>query len=130
RQLVSTGGSNGTPAAPILANITLTQAQVNAILDADGGSGNGGRLRLVFRVKTNRGYDDENQGNAPAEGTNNAAGGFSSLTRGAAIVDDVSVTGGGATALANGFESASDINNSTGVPATTAWKSTGKPPGV
>ncbi|TMQ71743.1 MAG: hypothetical protein E6K80_04730 [Candidatus Eisenbacteria bacterium] len=129
RQLVSTGGSNGTPAAPILANITLTQAQVNAILDADGGSGNGGRLRLVFRVKTNRGYDDENNGNAPCEELN-CAGGYTSLTRGAAIIDDVTCSGGGATALSNGFESTSDVNNSTGVPATTAWKSTGKPPGA
>ncbi|HET9327115.1 MAG TPA: FlgD immunoglobulin-like domain containing protein [Candidatus Eisenbacteria bacterium] len=130
RELVSVAGSQGTPAAPITANIVLTQAQVNSILDADGGAGNGGRLRLVFRVKTNRGSDDENQGNTPNEGTNNAAGGFSSLTRGAAIIDDVSVSGGGATALTNGFESVNDVDNNTGVAATLAWKSTGKPPGA
>src|SRR4030095_2342872 len=40
----------------------------------------------------------------------------------------VSVSGGGAAALTTGFEVANDVNNSTGVAATLAWKSTGKPP--
>jgi hypothetical protein len=44
-------------------------------------------------------------------------------------VDDITVnTGSGAVVFGN-FESASDIDNSTGV-ATAKWKSTGKPPGV
>ncbi len=131
---LSVAGSNGTPAAPILASFTLTQTEVNNILDADGGSGNGGRLRIVFRVKTNRGFDDENSGNSPPEGSNTTGeptgAGFSSLTRGAAIIDDVTCSGGGAAALNNGFESASDVDNSTLTPATTAWKTTGKPPGA
>jgi hypothetical protein len=118
KELLSVAGINGTPALPITVNTSLTQTQANNILDADGGSGNGGRIRIVFRVKTNRGFDDENNGNC----------GFTSGTAGAAIIDDVSMSGGGATALTNGFESAGDVNNSTGVPATAAWKSTGKPP--
>lgn len=129
KELVSVAGVQGTPAAPIAPSFTLSQTDVNNILNNDGGANNGGRLRIVFRVKTNRGFDDENNGNAPCEGTG-CTGGYSSATRGAAIIDDVSVSGGGATALTNGFESAGDVNNSTGVPATTAWKSTGKPPGA
>ena len=46
----------------------------------------GGTVRLVFRIKTNRGFDDEDFGFAQS---------YSSQTRGAAIIDDVSVTQGG-----------------------------------
>jgi hypothetical protein len=118
KEILSKAGINGTTAAPIVFSLTIPAATVNAFLDADGGAGNGGRLRLVFRVKTNRGYDDETNG----------ASGFSSGTAGAAIVDDVSVSGIGAIPLSNGFESAGDINNDNTVAASAAWKSTGKPP--
>ena len=121
KQLLSVAGTVGTTAAPITFSTNLTAAQVNNFLDADGGSGNGGRMRIVFRVKTNRGFDDENQGNS----------GFSSGGSGAAIVDDVSVSGGGATTLTEGFEGTNGgVDNGTGVAATAAWKSTGKPPGI
>ena len=92
----------------------IYETELNAILDADGVDGNGGTVRLVFRVKTNRNSDDEI--------------GYSSGTKGAAIVDNVLWTGGSA---ADGdFESATSINNRTDVAATAAWKSTGKPPSV
>src|SRR5262245_16248511 len=98
----------------------LYPSALQAIKDADGQTGNGGRVRIVFRVKTNRGFDDENQGNASAA--------FDSGTRGAAIVDNVMVNGW---AAADGnFEAANAINNDPAVPATSAWKSTGKPPGL
>jgi hypothetical protein len=81
----------------------------------------GNKVRIVFRVKTNRGYDDEN-------GSSSSAGPFSSGTRGAAIIDNVVVNGW---AAANGnFESTSSINNDTSVDPLNAWKSTGKPPAV
>jgi FlgD Ig-like domain len=137
KQLLSVSGVQGSAVAPINGTWTVPQALVNGILDADGGANNGGRLRLVFRVKTNRGSDDQNSGNTPAENdpdgagplppiNNTGSGKFSSLTRGAAIIDDVSVSGGGATTLTSGFESASEVDNNQ--PATVAWKSTGKPP--
>src|SRR5262245_52772697 len=98
----------------------LYPSALQAIKDADGQTGNGGRVRIVFRVHTNRGFDDENQGNPSAA--------FDSGTRGAAIVDNVVVNGWPA---ANGdFEAADAINNDPAVDATTAWKSTGKPPAV
>jgi len=75
-----------------------------------------GKVRLVFRVKTNRGNDDE-------------TGGFSSGGAGAAIIDNVVVTGAvSGSLLNNGFEAAGDIDNNPATPATSAWKSTGKPP--
>src|SRR5262245_17454295 len=98
----------------------LYPSVLQAIKDADGVTGNGGRVRIVFRVKTNRGYDDENGGNPSAS--------YDSGTRGAAIVDNVVVNGW---STANGdFEAVDTINNDPAVDATTAWKSTGKPPAV
>ena len=98
----------------------LYPAALQAIKDADGVLGDGGQVRIVFRVKTNRGYDDENGGNPSAS--------FNSGTRGAAIVDNVVVN---AWTTSNGdFEASDAIDNRTAVPATAAWKSTGKPPGI
>jgi hypothetical protein len=76
------------------------------------------RVRLVFRVKTNRGFDD--QGTA-----------FSSNQRGAATVDRVSYRIGTNPEVVFGdFENASDIDNTANVSSVQAWKSTGKPPGI
>jgi hypothetical protein len=76
------------------------------------------RARLVFRVKTNRGFDD--QGLA-----------YTSNQRGAAVVDRVSYRiGAGSEVVFGDFENASDIENATNVSAVDAWKSTGKPPGI
>lgn len=78
----------------------------------------GTRVRLVFRVKTNRGLDDQDPS-------------YSSGQKGAAIVDNVTVQiGSGAVTVLGEFENASDINNDPAVSAYSAWKSTGKPPGI
>src|SRR5439155_17348173 len=87
-------------------------------------SAGGGIVRLVFRVKTNRGFDDENAGNPSST--------FDSGTRGAAILDNVTWTGQ-ASAAEGDFENVTGtgaINNDTVVSALNAWKSTGKPPAV
>jgi hypothetical protein len=95
----------------------LYPVALQEIKDADGQAGNGGKVRIVFRVKTNRGFDDENGGNPSAA--------YDSGTRGAAIIDNVVVNGW---AAANGnFESVSAINNDIAVNPLAAWKSTGKP---
>src|SRR5580765_89618 len=91
-------------------------------LDALCSSG-AGKVRIAFRVLTNRGNDDED----------NFVSSFSSFTRGAAIIDNVVIlkNGAGSNMITNGdFEADNAINNDTAVSATTAWKSTGKPPGV
>ena len=117
KELLSVAGVR-TPTAVTVNVGALYPTALQDIKDADGVTGNGGVVRLVFRVKTNRGFDDENFGNP--------ASSYDSGTRGAAIVDNVVVNGWEA---ANGdFEAPDAINNDTAVPATSAWKSTGKPP--
>jgi len=108
RELLSESGVN----ASSTFSTTVPNAVIQPILDAQPGLG--GNVRIVFRVKTNRGFDDED----------NYVSEFSSGTAGAAIVDDVVVN---ATTIGD-FEAANSINNGSGVAALTAWKSTGKPP--
>jgi len=115
KELASYAGINAPTSVSVDVG-TLYPTQLQAIKDADG-AGGGGKVRLVFRVKTNRGFDDENGGGTAA---------FNSGTRGAAIVDNVVVN---SWAAAEGdFEATNAINNDTAVDATNAWKSTGKPP--
>jgi hypothetical protein len=107
-ELLSKGGNN----ALTTASVVVPNATVNTV------RAGGQIVRLVFRVKTNHTFDDELK----------VAVGYSSLGRGAAQVDDVTVNlGGGPTTIGN-FEALTDIDNSTGVSALTKWKSTGKPP--
>ncbi|MFI5370918.1 MAG: hypothetical protein ACHQ52_05105 [Candidatus Eisenbacteria bacterium] len=89
---------------------------VQDIIDSQG-IGDLGYVRLVFRVKTNRGFDDGDYG---------VRRDFSSGTAGAAIVDDV---------IANGwdpsfgdFEAPDAIDDL--APTSSAWHATGKPPGI
>ena len=89
---------------------------IQGILDGQG-LGNGGLVRLVFRIKTNRGYDDGDYG---------VHQNFSSGTAGAAIVDDVVATnsdpGDGDFELASAIDNLASPQN--------AWHATGKPPGI
>jgi hypothetical protein len=122
-EVLSAAGVNGTMAGdgtitPVHASVSLSTTQLGAL----GIGAGGGTVRLLFRVKTNRGSDDEDYG---------AMAAFTSGTRGAAIIDNVTVTQGGENLVDFGdFESANAIDNNTLVPATAAWKSTGKPPGI
>ena len=102
-------------------SIPISPTVLQPILDAQPGAG--GLVRIVFRVKTNRGFDDEDSFRS----------GFSSATAGAVIVDNVAAqaNGGGPDLISNGdFESSSAINNDPAAPATLSWKATGKPPGI
>ena len=82
-------------------------------------SGNtGNKVRLVFRVKTNRGFDD-------------MGAAYSSLGRGAVQIDDVVVNASNI----GDFEGSEQggvntIDNRTGASPLTNWKSTGKPPAI
>src|SRR5215831_10454997 len=83
----------------------------------------GNKARVVFRSKTNRGFDDEG---------GSIAGGYSSGGAGAVVIDDVEVSyDGGATYASIGdFEAAGSVDNSLGADPLTVWKTTGKPPGA
>ncbi|MBI1798328.1 MAG: hypothetical protein HYR73_01415, partial [Candidatus Eisenbacteria bacterium] len=100
-------------------SLVLSQAQVNANKSGDN------RLRLVFRVHTNRGFDDENISVSSSTS-------YNSGYLGAAQVDNVVVTDpAGPTVLStSGFESAGEIDNHVATTALSAWKSTGKPPAI
>jgi len=80
----------------------------------------GNKVRLVFRVKTNRGFDDQD-GSVAA---------YNSGRQGAAQLDSVSVDLGAGSVLIGDFENQSDINNDAGCPATAAWKTSSKPPAI
>ncbi len=119
KQILSAHGVNGSTGVPMTFSSSFGSTVVNPILDADGGIGDGGNVRIVFRVKTNRGSDDENTGNLA----------FSSGGAGAAIVDEVSISGPSGPLLNDGFEGTNGgVDNNPATAATAAWKSTGKPP--
>ncbi|HTK32409.1 MAG TPA: FlgD immunoglobulin-like domain containing protein [Candidatus Saccharimonadaceae bacterium] len=95
-------------------SIIIPNAAVNALKSS------GNKLRIVFRVHTNRGFDD--QGTA-----------FNSGGAGAAQLDNVTVNQGAGPVTIGDFEgstAANDIDNSSSLTAEQAWKSTGKPPGI
>ncbi|NOT35501.1 MAG: hypothetical protein HOP12_15250 [Candidatus Eisenbacteria bacterium] len=115
RELLSVAGEH----APASFNAVLPGGLgsfVQQLLDVDG-TENGGRIRLVFRVKTNRGFDDADWG---------IHQNFSSQTEGAARVDDVLVNAW--PEQEGNFESAESIDNTRS--ALLSWRSTGKPTAV
>jgi len=119
-ELFTVGGAN----AATQTTVTADPAVLTAVKAASGG-----KVRIVFRVKTNWQFDDETFGFQ----------GFAS-SGGAAVIDDVeySINGGAFTLLGN-FEAASAIDNTVPVnplsaadprSATNVWKSTGKGPKI
>src|SRR5206468_12082588 len=71
------------------------------------------KVRVVFRVKTNRGFDDQGTAYTGSRGS------------GAAVVDNVTYQiGGGGVVRWGEFENASDSNINPGTTAVVAWKST------
>jgi len=85
------------------------------------GASANGKTRLVFRNKTNRGFDDE---------SGSVAGAYSSAGRGAVVIDDVEVDLGAGFVSLGDFETAAQVDNDLGTNALDAWKTTGKPTGI
>jgi hypothetical protein len=84
----------------------------------------GNRIRLVFRIKSNRGNEvpsDDDEGSLP--------GAYTSGYLGAAELDNVAINGSGAVTLGT-FENTGDIDNGSGVSALAAWKTSSKPPAI
>ena len=84
----------------------------------------GNKVRLVFRVKTNRGFE---VGSSDDNGS--VTGSYNSGYLGAAQLDDVAIIGSASNSL-GGFENATDIDNHSNVTALNAWKTSSKPPAV
>ena len=121
-------GNNPTDtlAATPTAAVTIPAGQISSIL---GTSGNPGVVRLVFRVKTNRGFSD----------VDTRASGYTSNGYGAAQIDDVMIDKGAGAIVIGDFEGAEQsgvnaIDNRFPLPpalaTTDVWRSTGKPVGT
>jgi len=123
-ELLSVSGTNGdTLGGEALVTRVIPASTVNAIL---GSAGNPGRIRLVFRVKTNQSFSD----------ADSRVSNFTSRGHGAAIIDDVTyqIAAGPVVTIGN-FETPqqgglNSIDNRAGASPLNNWKSTGKPPGI
>src|SRR5262249_25302426 len=108
-------------------SVTATRAVSYASLRSAWGN----TLRLVFRIKTNRGYASASGEIGSSDETGSvSAGAYDSNKLGAAELDNVSINLGGGPVSIGTFEAQSDINNSSGVSAIAAWKTSSKPPGI
>ena len=119
RQVLSAGGDNST-------TFTLSGADKDMSAFYNAQTGGTRYARIVFRTKTNRGFDDNSGSNA---------GAYSSGGKGAVLVDDVAVAGTGVSSGVTGtttFDTAGDINNSVDDDLVLGgkWRATGKPPAV
>src|SRR5262249_8558410 len=98
-------------------NTSFTQNNIPLAAFYNAHSGGSRFLRVVFRTKTNRNFDDL---------TGSQTGTYSSGGEGAVLIDNVGINGtaisGGAVGTSN-FEATTDINN--GTTALAAWRSTG-----
>jgi hypothetical protein len=108
------GGGPGSNAADAHATLSITAAQAQLL------AAHTGTVRLVFRVHTNRGFDDENI-------VVSTSPNYNSAYQGAVELDNVKING----VLRGDFSSAGlTIDNTPTVSATDAWKSTGRPPAI
>jgi FlgD Ig-like domain len=125
-QIFSVGGTNAVTAI----SRTVSAAEIDRIT-ASATAGVANKVRIVFRVKTNSGFDDESFSTT----------GYTSGGAGAAVVDQVTISkDGGAAAVVGAFESPAEINNSMDFGPygnlahanhpLNVWKATGKPPKV
>ncbi len=98
-------------------------ACVSALYNAPGNAAH--LVRVVFRVKTNVAYSDDDTG--PGDGA--VGGGFTSAGWGAALLDDVTVNGTryDFEQANGGVDNAVDAAGNWATPPTACWKTTGKP---
>jgi hypothetical protein len=85
----------------------------------------GNRIRLVFRVKTNRGRETPS-----SDETGSLSGAYTSGYLGAAQLDNVAIDLGSGAAPLGDFESESDIDNDPLPSALDVWKTSSKPPAI
>ena len=120
-QLFTTYGNDPPIAAPADSNAFATVTKTRNVTYGQLRAAWGDRIRLVFRVKTNRGFSDDDGSVLPS-----SVSGY----LGAAQVDDVSIDLGSGPVALGGFEAESDIDNGAEVAAVDAWKTSSKPPAI
>ena len=124
-ELFTTYGNQPPIAAPADSNGVVVQTATRNVTYGQLRAAWGNRIRLVFRIKTNRGsetFSDDSKGSI--------AGAYTSGYLGAAQVDDVAINLGGGTAALGGFESENEIDNHPEASPLTCWKTSSKPPGT
>jgi len=126
-EIFAAAGNNPTDTltvTPNTASVTVPSANIAAILSP----ATSGNVRLVFRVKTNRGFSD----------SDSRSSGYTSWGWGAVQIDDVTIDTGAGPVVIGNFEGAEQsgvnaIDNRFPLPPGLAnndvWRSTGKPPG-
>ena len=127
-EILSTAGRDSTHKTTPF-TCTVPQYVLQQMLLAQGAPDGGGVIRVVFRVKTNKDYADDDTG----------VTGYSSGTQGAVRIDDVSIAGG-VPAISSGFEVPGEIDNTieapnSGLPGPSVgpgyalghWHATGRP---
>jgi len=125
-EIFKTAGDNPADtlsATPSSGPIVVPSAIISSVL-----GGVSGNVRLVFRCKTNRGFAD----------SDGRSTGYSSFTRGAVLLDDITIDKGAGASTIGNFEVAEQggvnaIDNRFPLPpalqVTDVWRTTGKPPG-
>jgi hypothetical protein len=124
-ELFTTYGNRPPISAPADSNAFVTQTATRNVTYGQLRAAWGSRIRLVFRVKTNRGnetFSDDAKGSM--------SGAYTSGYLGAAQVDEVAINLGGGTVPLGGFESEGDIDNHPESSALNYWKTSSKPPAM
>jgi hypothetical protein len=130
-ELFTTYGNDPPIAIPADSNAFNTVTAVRNLTYGALQSAWGNRIRLVFRIKTNRGRETPS-----SDDSGSLPGAYTSGYLGAAELDNVSINLGSGPVALGGFENASDINNHADQAApmdSTAlnvWKTSSKPPAV
>jgi hypothetical protein len=126
-EIFATTGNNPADtlsATPTSGPIVIPAAQISTVL-----GGVNGNVRLAFRVKTNRGFADDDTRFA----------GYTSGGYGAVQIDDVTINKGAGAVVIGDFEAAEQAGAGVNaidnrfplpgaIPVTDVWRSTGKPP--
>ena len=124
-ELFTTFGNKPPIATPADSNAVVTQTATRNVTYGALRAAWGNRIRLVFRIKTNRGRETPS-----SDDTGSQDGTYSSGYLGAAQVDEVSIDLGSGAVPLGSFENESDIDNSPGASSLTHWKTSSKPPAV
>jgi hypothetical protein len=124
-ELFTTYGDRPPIAAPADSNGFVAQTAIRNVTYGQLRAAWGNRIRLVFRIKTNRANETPS-----SDEKGSISGAYSSGYLGAAQVDEVGIDLGGGTVPLGDFESEGDIDNSPGASALDFWKTSSKPPAI
>ena len=125
-ELYTTYGNDPPIAAPADSSSFRSVTAARPVTYGDLRSAWGDTIRLVFRIKTNRGFEVPSADDMASLNP----GVYNSGYQGAAQLDDVGIDLGGGPVALGGFDSKGDIDNSPGASAVAKWKTSSKPPAI